>query len=92
MGGVRASLKDKKNGLVDNWLRNIKDVFWNNRYLIESAKTEKELEDLLVEMNVKQQVQNIAGTGIVQDAWAEGKKLRIHGWVYQLDTGMLKEG
>lgn len=77
-------------GLVDNWLRNIKDVHRINKSLVESVESEKR-EDLLVELNVKQQVYNISATGIVQNAWAKGRPLKIHGLVYRLETGMLKD-
>ena len=88
-GGVLASMSDKQHGLVDNWLRNIKDIHWNNQSLMNSVESEKQA-DLLVELNVKQQVYNISATSIVQGAWANGKKLKIHGLVYRLDTGKLK--
>jgi carbonic anhydrase len=90
-GGVIASMSDKQNGLVDNWLRNIKDVYHYNKDSVASCGSNKEKTDLLVELNVKKQVQNIAGTDIVQSAWSKGKKLKIHGWAYQLDTGLLKD-
>ncbi|RIA86234.1 carbonate dehydratase, partial [Glomus cerebriforme] len=89
-GGVAAALGNGKNGLVDNWLRNIKDVYRHNKNSLESVEG-KERADLLVELNVKKQVENISATEIVQSAWANGKKLKIHGLVYSLETGILKD-
>ncbi|CAB4386190.1 unnamed protein product [Rhizophagus irregularis] len=90
-GGVICSMRSSQHGLVDNWIRGIKDVYRNNKNSVESCGSDKEKADLLVELNVKQQVQNISATDIVQTAWAKGKKLKIHGWAYQLDTGLLKD-
>jgi len=87
-GGVLASMSNKQCGLVDNWLRNIKDIHWNNQSLMNSVEPEKQA-DLLVELNVKQQVYNISATSIVQGAWANGRKLKIHGLVYHIGTGRL---
>ncbi|GES78073.1 carbonate dehydratase [Rhizophagus clarus] len=90
-GGVLGSMGHNINGLVDNWLRNIKDVYLHNKSSVESCGDDKEKSDLLVELNVKKQVRNISATDIVQKAWTDGRKLTIHGWVYQLDTGLLKD-
>ncbi|CAI2193035.1 12015_t:CDS:2 [Funneliformis geosporum] len=89
-GGVLAAMSNNQHGLVDNWLRNIKDVYWINKSTIESSEPEKRA-DKLVELNVKQQVYNIAATSIVQSAWADGRKLEIHGWSYRLDNGILND-
>jgi carbonic anhydrase len=89
-GGVKSSMSNKQYGLVDNWLRNIKDVHFNNKSLVESVESKKQ-EDLLVELNVKQQVRNISATSIVQNAWDKGRPLKIHGLVYSLETGLLKD-
>jgi carbonic anhydrase len=83
-------MSNKQYGLVDNWLRNIKDVHFNNKSLVESVESKKQ-EDLLVELNVKQQVRNISATSIVQNAWDKGRPLKIHGLVYSLETGLLKD-
>ncbi|CAG8646824.1 5617_t:CDS:2 [Funneliformis caledonium] len=89
-GGVLAAMSNDQHGLVDHWLRNIKDVYKNNKSTIESSAPEKR-SNLLVELNVKQQVYNIAATNIVQSAWAAGRKLEIHGWAYRLDNGILND-
>src|SRR5579883_2570363 len=78
-------------GIVDNWLLNIKDVYRSNRPAIEALETPEERAALLVELNVKRQVCNIASSSIVQLAWAANKPLQIHGWVYDLNTGLLKD-
>lgn len=90
-GGVIASMKDHKLGLVDNWLRNIRDVYSKNREELDSISSEKERQNRLVELNVIQQLKNISRTTMVQGAWQRGEPLMIHGWVYDLETGKLKD-
>ncbi|RHZ59903.1 hypothetical protein Glove_360g119 [Diversispora epigaea] len=87
-GGVIASMSNEQHGLVDHWLRNIKDIYHEHKKTFD--KTDKNHSDLLVELNVKQQVYHISATNIVQNAWALGRKLEVHGWVYDLSTGLLK--
>jgi len=90
-GGVRAAMTHKTFGLVDKWLRNIKDVY--NKHVIELDQIidEDKRADRLTELNVIQQVQHLAETKIVQKAWHEGKSLQIHGWVYGLNSGLVTE-
>ncbi|CAG8615225.1 990_t:CDS:2 [Acaulospora colombiana] len=90
-GGVAASMTNKQFGIVDNWLCNLKDVYWKNKKLFTSELSEEERNGLLVRLNVKQQVYNISATSIVQRAWASGNKLKVHGWVYDLGTGLLED-
>ncbi|CAG8631455.1 10244_t:CDS:2 [Paraglomus brasilianum] len=90
-GGVTASLSTGQHGIVDNWLRMIKDIYRNNKHDVDSHYTKKERINRLVELNVVRQVNNIASTPIVQEAWANGRKLEVHGWVYDLETGRLKD-
>jgi carbonic anhydrase len=88
-GGVRAALHDHRHGLIDNWLRHIQDV--RQKYRDQLAQpTEAERVDRLCELNVLEQVLNVGQTTIVQDAWARGQELTIHGWVYGLDKGYIK--
>ena len=90
-GGVLAALDDKPLGLIDNWIRNIRDVLdLHSRYL-EKIGDPKERGRRLVELNVATQVTNLGNTTIVQDAWARGQSLTIHGWVYSLKNGLLKD-
>ncbi len=90
-GGVKAAYEDADNGLIDNWLRNIKDVISANREQIEALPADESPLDLLCELNVKNQVANVSHTTIVQNAWARGQSLAIHGLVYSLKDGLLKD-
>lgn len=90
-GGVRAAMTNKSYGLVDNWLRNIKDVYNKNSVELNAMADEDKRTDRLTELNIIEQVQNLAKTKIVQSAWAEGKQLQIHGWVYGLNSGLITE-
>ena len=89
-GGVLAALNDVRVGLADNWLRHIKDVAARHRVLLDSAAPERR-GDLLVELNVIEQVVNVARSTVVRDAWERGQTLTLHGWVYGLSDGRLKD-
>ena len=89
-GGVTAALKDVRVGLADNWLRHIKDVRDRHATLIE-ATPERHRVDLLCELNVIEQVMNVAQTTVVQDAWSRGQAVTLHGWVYGLRDGLLQD-
>jgi carbonic anhydrase len=90
-GGVGAAMKNNQLGLVDNWLRNIRDIYLRSKDELD-AITDKTLRyNRLVELNVIQQVQNVSHTTVVQNAWARGQDLTIHGWVYELKTGLLRD-
>ncbi|WMJ71828.1 carbonic anhydrase [Cytophagaceae bacterium ABcell3] len=90
-GGVLAAMSNKKLGLIDNWLSNIKDVYLANEAELSSIQDENERGRRLVELNVKQQVINLSKTSIIQGAWAEGNLPILHGWVYGLEDGKLKD-
>ncbi|TVQ14889.1 MAG: carbonic anhydrase [Balneolaceae bacterium] len=90
-GGVRASLGDKYNGLIDNWLENIRDVI---RLHADELKAIDDIDQrckLLVELNVIEQAVNISHTSIIRKAWAKARKPEIHGWVYDLERGILHD-
>jgi carbonic anhydrase len=89
--GVKAAMEDHRLGLVDNWLRNIRDVYARSKEELEKISDQKERYNRLVELNVMQQVLNVCHTTIVQGAWTRGQPLWIHGWVYDLASGMLKD-
>ena len=89
--GVKAAMEDHQLGLVDNWLRNIRDVYARFKEELETINDQTERYARLVELNVMQQVLNVCHTTIVQGAWARGQPLWIHGWVYDLATGTLKD-
>jgi len=90
-GGVQASLEHKEHGIVDNWLRSIKDTYRNHRDRFDDIRDEKEELDLLCELNVVQQVRNVCHTPIVQNAWLQGQKLSVHGVIYGIQDGVLKD-
>ncbi len=75
---------------VDNWLRNIKDVYHKNEAELNAIPNEQDRANRLVELNVIEQVRNLAKTTIIQEAWAE-RPLHLHGWVYGLDDGLIKD-
>lgn len=90
-GGVRAALTTNSLGLIDNWVINIKDTYLEHKIELERAPSESEKVNKLVEYNVKQQVKNLLHTSIIQKAWAERNAPIIHGWVYDLNSGLIKE-
>ena len=90
-GGVQAALGNKQFGIIDNWLRNIKDTYRLHNQELEDIAEGKERFDRLVELNVIEGVFNLTKTSIVQNRWANGKSLGIHGWVYSLETGLIKD-
>jgi carbonic anhydrase len=90
-GGVKAAWEDKENGLIDNWLRNIQDVQRFHQTELDCFHTEKEKLDRLCELNVIEQVVNVCRTTIVQGAWKLNQQLAIHGWMYNVEDGILKD-
>ncbi len=91
-GGVAAALKNDSFGIIDNWIRNIKDVYFMHRdELDEMPDNTPEKVNRLCELNVKEQVANLCHTTIVQDAWRRNQELAVHGWIYGLDNGLLKD-
>jgi carbonic anhydrase len=90
-GGVLAALQDKKLGLIDNWLRHVQDVRAKHRTKLDSLATEKQKHDLLCELNVIEQVANVSQTTVVRDAWARGQNVAVHGWIYDVRDGLLRD-
>jgi len=88
-GGVKAAMENNKLGLIDYWLRNIRDVYFANQSELEALLDETERLRRLCELNVLQQVDNVARCNIVQNAWARGQELSIHGWAYDIHDGIL---
>lgn len=89
-GGINASLSNHDHGLVNNWLRNIKEVYAKNSKELDAIENFHQRSNRLVELNVIEQVRNLAKTSIVQKAWQK-HVLQIHGWVYGLDNGLIKD-
>lgn len=90
-GGVRAALSNQSLGLIDNWVRNIKDTYFSHKVEVDSIQGEWEKVNKLVELNVVEQVKNLAHTSIIQSAWKDRQYPYIHGWVYDINTGILKQ-
>jgi carbonic anhydrase len=88
-GGVKAAMENNKLGLIDYWLRNIRDVYYANQTEMDSIGDETLRLRRLCELNVLQQVDNVARSNIVQNAWARGQELSIHGWAYDIHDGIL---
>jgi carbonic anhydrase len=88
--GVRAASRGLRVGLADNWLRHIVDVKQRHRKRIEHWPLDQQ-DDILCELNVIEQVGNVAQSTVVQDAWAKGQKITVHGWVYGLKDGLVKD-
>ncbi len=89
-GGVRAALSHDELGLIDNWLRAIKALYHQSREQFTGLDDEARV-DLLCELNVQRQVRNVCHTTIVQNAWKRGQSLSVHGWIYGLKDGLVKD-
>jgi len=90
-GGVQAASQNHQLGLIDNWLRHIRDVRRQHEALLENIEDDDERFDRLCELNVVQQVHNVCSTTIVQQAWEQEQTLAVHGLIYDLKTGLLKD-
>jgi len=90
-GGVKAAMGNSSIGLIDNWIRHIKDVYRHHHNYLNSIIDEKDRFDAFVELNVKENVLDLAKTSIVQNAWKNGQDLHLHGWVYRLNNGLVKD-
>ncbi len=90
-GGVTAALEDKNNGLIDNWLRHIKDIHAFHQDELKKYRDKKKLVNRLCELNVIRQVHNVCHTTILMDAWARGQDVSVHGWIYDVEDGLLKD-
>jgi carbonic anhydrase len=89
-GGVKASTTQQNFGIINKWLRNIKDVYRFHREELDAIGNEEQRVDRLVELNVQEQVMNLAKTSIIQKAWANEQRPHLHGWVYGLKDGLIK--
>ena len=89
-GGIKAAMGNHHFGIINHWLKNIKDVYRMHRNEVDALKTEEERVDRLTELNVREQVFNLAKTSIIQKAWKEDNRPHIHGWVYGLNDGIIK--
>jgi carbonic anhydrase len=90
-GGVLAALRDDRLGLIDNWLRHVQDVQAKHRDQLARLSSEKTRHDRLCELNVIEQVVNVCHTTVLREAWARGQELTVHGWIYGLGDGLLRD-
>jgi carbonic anhydrase len=90
-GGIKAALENKEHGLIDNWLLNIKDIYRYHQQQIDALTDETGKLNLLCELNVIEQVANVCHTTIVQNAWKNGQELAVHGWIYSIEDGILRD-
>jgi carbonic anhydrase len=90
-GGVLGALRGDKFGLVDNWLRHVQDVRWKHQPELDTIADEKQRHRRLCELNVIEQVVNVAQTTVVQDAWGRGRTVTVHGLVYDIHDGILRD-
>lgn len=90
-GGIRAAMEPVVHGLIDNWLRHIRDVYRFHRNELDAIEDPEQRKDRLCELNVIEQVANVCNTTIVQDAWEFEQELTVHGWIYSLEDGLLQD-
>jgi carbonic anhydrase len=90
-GGVQAALENRRLGLIDNWLRHVQDVIEKHAATLNSIEDEGKRLEKLCELNVIEQVWHVCQTTIVQEAWERGQELAVHGWIYGLEDGLLRD-
>lgn len=90
-GGIKAAMGNDSVGIIDNWIRHIKDVYRFHQTELDGIEDETERFNRFVELNVKEQVYDLAKTSIVQSAWKKGQELSLHGWVYGLNSGYVTD-
>ncbi|MCW8840621.1 MAG: carbonate dehydratase [Gammaproteobacteria bacterium] len=90
-GGVRAAMQQQELGFIDNWLRHIRDVHQQHCGELEQLETHEQRLNRLCELNVMEQVNHVCQTSIVQNAWARGQELSVHGWIYAIEDGHLRD-
>ncbi len=90
-GGIKAALSGDKLGLIDNWLRHIQDIKSKHEGAFKACISHEQQWDLLAELNIIEQTLNVCQTTVVQDAWDRGQDLEVHGWIYSLKDGLLRD-
>jgi carbonic anhydrase len=90
-GGVATAIRERPSGLIDNWLLHVKDMYHRNQSAFVDCADDSERLDRLCEMNVIEQVNNVCHTSILQAAWQRGQDLQVHGWIYSIADGLLKD-
>ncbi|MBJ7553198.1 Carbonic anhydrase 2 [Marinomonas spartinae] len=90
-GGIKAAMDSREHGLIDNWLRHIKDVYRLHKAEVDAIADDCERFDRMCELNVIEQVANVSQSSIVQNAWRIGQELHVHGWCYSINNGRIKD-
>ena len=90
-GGVKAASQNHHFGLIDNWLRHIRDVRQKHESSLRTASDETQRIDRLCELNVVEQVSNVCYTSVIQEAWERGQSLAVHGWIYRIQDGLIQD-
>ncbi len=90
-GGIRAAIDGQRRGLVDHWLHPIREVYHDHRHALQAIHDDDAMHNRLCELNVIRQVKNVASDVFIQEAWARGQPVSIHGWVYSLATGLVND-
>jgi len=90
-GGIRAAIDGQRRGLVDHWLHPIREVYHDHRHELQAIADSDQMHNRLCELNVIRQVKNVASDVFVQEAWARSQPVSVHGWVYSLATGLVKD-
>ena len=90
-GGVQASMEQSTSGLIDSWLSHIRDVFNRHQEKLDAVKDKNARIDLLCELNVIEQVGHVCSSHILKAAWDRGQDLSVHGWIYRLEEGLIKD-
>jgi len=90
-GGIQAAMQQQSFGLVDNWLRHVQDIIIKHQTYLDSFANEQERLDQLCELNVAEQVFNVCENTLVRNAWQRGQKLTVHGWIYGVEDGLLRD-
>jgi carbonic anhydrase len=90
-GGIVAALEDRPHGLIDNWLRNVRDTYYSFEKELEAIRDPAKRIDRMCEINVVAQVFNVCNSTVVQEAWAAGRELTVHGWIYGINDGLLRD-
>ncbi|MHB9138891.1 MAG: carbonate dehydratase [Victivallaceae bacterium] len=90
-GGIQAAMCKHQLGLIDNWLRGVKDLYRKNQEQLDAIPDDKQRMDMLCELNIAAQVYNVCHTTIVQAAWQRGQPLAVHGWIYRIQDGLLHD-
>lgn len=90
-GGIAAAMEERPHGLIDNWLRNVRNLYYSNEKELEAIGDLSKRIDRLCEINVVRQVFNVCNTTVVQEAWTAGHELTVHGWIYGINDGQLRD-